>query len=313
MMNIVFFGSSEFAVPSLRALIASRYKIVCVVTQPDRQKGRGLSLQGTPIKEVSLEAGLRLYQPQKLNNQKVIEFLKDLNANLFIVSAYGQILPQEILNIPKIFSINTHASLLPKYRGASPVNWAIINGDTITGVTIIKMSKDLDAGSIITSSIIEIKDSDTCVTLGNRLSLLAADLLSESLRCIENNDCRFTEQDNSKVSFAPKLKKEDGLIDWNKSAVDINNLIKGCLGWPDAFTYYKGKLLKIHRTSIMLSSADAELSPAGRIIKVSKEGLVVACGKDNLLIEELQLEGKKKMSWQQFFSGHKIYAGETLK
>lgn len=311
-MNIVFFGSSNFAVASLKALISSRHKISCVVTQPDRQKGRGLHLQGTAIKAIALESGLKIYQPELANNRESAEFFRDLNADLFVVSAYGQILSEEILNIPKVFSINTHASLLPKYRGASPINWSLINGDAVTGVTIMKMTKGLDAGPVILNKAIDIKDDDNCITLEDKLSRVAACLLIDSLMRIENNDYELIEQDESKASLAPKLKKKDGLIDWERPAQDIYNLVRGCLGWPNAFTYYNGKLLKIYKARVYTQAYPCDSSPYGRITKTSKEGIFVLCGTGNLIIEELQLEGRRRMSAGEFIAGHKITIGVML-
>jgi methionyl-tRNA formyltransferase len=311
-MNIVFFGSSNFAVPSLKALITKGEKISCVVTQPDRQKGRGLTLESTEIKRVSLEFGLRVYQPQKVNTPEVIEFLRDLSPDLFVVIAYGQILGQEILNIPKIFSINVHGSLLPKYRGAAPINWAIIKGEKTAGITIIKMVREMDAGPIILQQEINISDDDTAVTLGYKLSRKACEILPDVIKNIEIEGYKLIDQDEGKASFAPRLKKEDGLIPWDKPAQDIYNLIRGCFGWPGAFTYYQGKLLKIYKAKVSRLSGYPVTPLPAEIIKVSKEGIVVATGKDNLIIEELQLEGKRRMKAEEFIAGHKILPKEIL-
>lgn len=308
-MNIVFFGSSNFAVPSLKALTKGPHKVVCVVTQPDKTRGRGLHLQATSVKLAALENGIRIYQPQRVNDAESVKFLKSLNADLFVVGAYGQILSQDVLDIPRIFAINTHASLLPKYRGAGPINWALINGDPTTGVTIIKMISGLDAGPAILSKAIDINESDTAISLEEKLAYLSADLLMESIECAGNNSCSLSEQDESKATFAPKLKKEDGIIEWEKPAYVLYNLIRGCLGWPGAFTYFNGKLLKIYKARVYSSCENAS---AGEVIKVSREGIAVACGKDNLLIEELQPEGKKRMAAGDFIIGHKINKGDWL-
>lgn len=305
-MNIVFFGSAQFAIPSLKALITGGHKISCVVTQPDRQKGRGLHLESTAVKTTSLEAGLRIYQPENINTSESINFLKSLNPDLFAVISYGQILSQEILDIPKLFAINAHASLLPKYRGAAPINWAIICGEKVTGVTIIKMTKKMDAGSIITQETINIQEDDTAIVLEDKLAKIAAGLLIETAICIKNNTYKSTPQDGSKISFAPKLKKEDGLINWNKSACEICNLIRGVINWPGAFTYYKGKLLKIYKARVCPLARLPVSQFAGEIISASKENILVATGKDSLGILELQLEGKRKMTVEEFIAGHKI-------
>ncbi|MCG2706944.1 MAG: methionyl-tRNA formyltransferase [Candidatus Omnitrophica bacterium] len=311
-MNIVFFGSSNFAVPSLQALLTAGHNISGVITQPDRQKDRGLHLAETEIKKVSQGAGLKIYQPQRINLPREIKLLKGLHPDLFVIIAYGQILSQEILNIPAIFSINLHASLLPKYRGAAPINWAIINGEQRTGVTVIKLVKEMDAGPIILQKAVDVDEQDTSVRLEEKLSFLAAELLLDSLKAIANNNFSLTPQDKNQVSFAPRLKKEDGLINWRDSAVDIYNLIRGCLRWPGTFTYYHGKLLKIHRVRVMQAIPLQSKAPAGEIIKVSKEGIIVATGKDNLMIEELQREGKRIMKTEEFIAGHKICVGEMF-
>lgn len=309
-MNIVFFGSDKFAVPPLKALIASGQEVSCVVTQPDRRKGRGLSLAATAVKLTAQELHLKIYQPTQVNSSEVIKFLKTFNPDLSVVIAYGQILSQEVLDIPRLFSVNVHASLLPKYRGAAPINWAIINGEVTTGVTVMKMAREMDAGPIIQQRNIDIDKDDTSITLEDKLAKAAAELLIDSLKSIENNSYKLIAQDEHSLSFAPKLKKENGLITWNKGAQEIYNLIRGCWGWPGAFTYYKGKLLKIYKAKVCLMQK-ARHSP-GEIIQVSKEGIIVTTGKDNLIIEELQIEGKKRMKVEGFIVGHKIKTGENL-
>jgi methionyl-tRNA formyltransferase len=269
-------------------------------------------LEGTPTKNAALEAGLKIYQPQNTNTEESIEFLKTLNADLFVVIAYGQILSQEILDIPKIFSINLHASLLPKYRGAAPINWAIIRGEKTTGVTVIKMTARMDAGAIIMQKETAINNEDTAVTLEDKLSNLGAQALLESLTAIEDNKFNLTAQDERGLSFAPKLKKKDGLINWKEPAGEISNLIRGCLGWPGAFTYYKGKLLKIYKAEVSLLPQLSSPPPQGEIIKVDKSGIVVAAGDGGIIIEELQIEGSKRMNAEEFVAGHKVLPGEKL-
>jgi len=310
-MNIIFFGSSDFAVPSLQALIASAHKISCVVTQPDRRKGRGLHLEGTSVKVIAQRNGLKIYQPQRINSPEVLKLLKNLNPDLLVVIAYGQILSQDILDIAKGLAINVHGSLLPQYRGAAPINWAIIKGETATGVTIIKMVKEMDAGPILLHSTIGIQEHDTFITLEDKLSKLAAPLLMEALVSVENNNYKLIEQDERKISLAPKLKKTNGNIDWDAAAKDIHNLVRGFLPWPGAFTYYKGKLLKIYQTKIEAPERQGARA-SGEILNVSQEGIVVATGKDDLVIEELQIEGRRKMMAEEFIAGHKIRSGERL-
>jgi len=310
-MNIVFFGSAKFAVPSLKAL-AGLYNVSCVVTQPDKQKGRGLTLEHTAVKEKALELELKTYQPIKINHAEAIAFLKELKPDLFVVAAYGQILSQEVLDIPQIFSLNAHASLLPKYRGAAPINWAIINGDAKTGLSIMKMEKAMDSGPIMLQKEIDISQADTAISLEGKLADIAAQLLLEVVPSIEKRNYILKPQDDKNITFAPKLKKEDGKINWEKSAIDIFNLIRGVLPWPGAFTYYKGKLLKIYKAQAAGPLGDRGTGELGQIIQVSKDGIIVATGKDNLIIEELQVEGKRKVSTEEFIAGHKISPGDRL-
>ncbi len=311
-MNIIFFGSDNFSVPCLEALIASGHKVDCVVTQPDKRKGRGLSLSFTPVKDAAGKKNLRLYQPDKINTPEVEEYLKAINADLFVVVAYGQILSRGLLDIPKKFALNVHASLLPAYRGAAPINWTIIKGEKTTGITLIKMSREMDAGPMLMQKAIAVSNDDTAVSLEAKLSASAAGLLPEALRAIESDNFKLIAQDKNRISFAPKLKKQDGMIDWNKPAEDIYNLIRGSIPWPGAFAYYQGKLLKIYRAqSVKVSECQSVRGP-GEVIDVSKNGIMVATGKDNLLIKELQMEGKRIMGAQDFIAGHKIKTGEIL-
>ncbi|MDD5431422.1 MAG: methionyl-tRNA formyltransferase [Candidatus Omnitrophica bacterium] len=309
-MNIIFFGSSQFAQSSLAALLERGYKVSCVVTQPDRKKGRGMHLEPTSVKALAIEHGLEVYQPDDINTNESGSFLNKFKPNLFVVVAYGQILSEEVLKIPSVFSINAHASLLPKYRGASPINRALINSEVKTGVTIIKLTKNMDAGPIIAQEEILIKNEDDSIILGEKLSKLSAELLIKAIIAIENNKYELLEQDENKVSFAPKLKKDDGLINWSKSANQINDLIRGCLPWPGAFTHYNSKLLKIFRAEV---GSIQNLDLPGKIIEISKEGLRVSTSKDSLIIKELQIEGKRRMKVEEFIAGHKICVGEMLK
>lgn len=311
-MDIVFFGSSQFAVPSLKAIIKNGCNISCVVTQPDRKKGRGLHLEGTVVKSAALEYGLKIHLPERINSAEQVKFLKNLKPDIFVVISYGQILAQEILDIPNILAVNAHASFLPGYRGAAPINWALIKGEETTGVTIIKMTKEMDSGPIIMQERAGIDDDDTAKTLEDRLSQTASQLLISSLKLIEGGKYDLTEQDEKKATFAPKLKKEDGLINWKMAARDIYNLIRGCAGWPGAFTFYKGRLFKIHKVKISSQVRKFVSSSSGEIMNISKEGIVIAIGKDNLIIEELQIEGERRMKVGEFIAGHKILPGEIL-
>lgn len=310
-MNIVFFGSSNFALASLKALVLAGYDIAGVITQPDRLKGRGLHLGFTAVKDAARQAGLRVYQPKDVNSAGSLRALEELNPDIFVVVAYGQILSQDLLNIPSVFAINLHASLLPLYRGAAPVNRSLINGDKETGVTVIKMIKRMDAGPVILQEKIPVSENDTHASLEEKLSQKGAELLLKAVALIAANKYKLVPQQEGKATFAPKLRKEDGLIDWNKPAQEIVDLIRGCWGWPGAYTYYKGKLVKIYNGAARPPGRQAT-GPAGQIIGVSKEGIDVSAGGQSLLIKELQIEGKRVMSAQDFISGHKLSAGDKF-
>lgn len=311
-MKIIFFGSSQFAVRPLKALTNSVHKVCCVVTQPDRQSGRGLAMSVTPVKTKAAELNLKIYQPVKINSVQAVDFLKSFEPDIFVVAAYGQILSSEVLAVPKILALNLHASLLPKYRGAAPINWAIIKGEEITGVTAMKMVEEMDAGPLILQKSLQISPSDTAVSLEDKLSVLGEELLLQSIKGIENKTYRLIPQDEKEVSFAPKLQKQNGLINWSCPAKKINNLIRGCLDWPGGFSYYQGKLLKIYNAGICRQAVNSPSRQVGEIIEVTREGIVVACGEDALAIRELQLEGKRKMKVEEFIAGHKVSAGDVL-
>ncbi|MFH1354985.1 MAG: methionyl-tRNA formyltransferase [Candidatus Omnitrophota bacterium] len=311
-MKIIFFGSSQFAVPSLKALVSSGQEISGVVTQPDRTKGRGLHLEFTPVKSAAKECGLGVLQFEDINTLHAQKMLKEKDADLFVVVSFGQILSGKILNTAKIFSINAHASILPSYRGAAPINWALIKGEAKTGVTIIKMTEKMDAGPVIMKEELFIEVQDTNITLENKLSNLASGLLLKSIKGIEKDEIKLLEQDTARVSFAPKLKKEDGLIKWENPAEDISNLIRGTFGWPGAFTYHKGKILKIYKIRIKEGSIRSADCKPGDVLEVTREGIAVGAGDKQILIEKLQIEGKRLMHAEEFISGHNISVGDRL-
>lgn len=310
-MKIIFFGSSQFALPSLEALIKSKHEIVCVVTQPDKKKGRHLHVGATDIKNLADKSKLKIYQPENINSKESVKFLKNFDADLFVIVAYGQILSQEILDIPKIMPLNVHASLLPRYRGAAPINWAIINGDKKSGVTIMYVTRQMDCGPVIIQKEIKIEDNDTSISLEEKLSKEGAGLLMQALSRIDNRDYRLIEQDEGQAIFAPKLKKEVGQIDWSASALDIHNQIRGLLPWPGAFTTYRAKVLKIFQSEVLPLFPNHKPAP-GEVVRADKHGIVVACGRGFLEINELQLEAAKRMSAQNFIIGHKLSIGEIL-
>jgi len=312
-MRIVFFGSSEFALKPLTALAGAGFRPLCVVTQPDKSKARGLTPAGTLIKNEALRRGLEVFQPEDINSGVSIEFLRELKPDLFVVVAYGQMLSETVLAIPVIMPVNLHPSLLPKYRGAAPLNWAIIKGETSTGVSIVKMTKRMDAGPVLRSKAADILKEDDAVSLGDRLSGLGADLLIETVREIERGNSGGIPQKEEDATFAPLLKKEDGRIDWNNSAYCIRNLVRGCAGWPGTFTCFRGRLLKIKETKVIEenSSADIPVSP-GRIVAVSPQGMEISCGKGRLSIKKLQPESKKEMTAEEFINGYKPLVGECF-
>jgi len=310
-MKIVFFGTSEFAVPSLVSLIGSKHKVLAVVTQPDKKKGRALKLSPSPVKVVAASHGVPVYQPVNASDAVTIEYLKSTGADLFVVISFGQILSKGVLAIPKIFSINIHGSLLPKYRGASPTNRAIISGDSVTGITVMKMSEKLDEGGIILNKEMPIDPEDTNITINEKLSDIGSLALMEAICKIEKDGASIaiSEQDPASATYASKLTKSDGLIDWKEPAPDIRNKVRGLLPWPGAYTYYGGKTLKILAADIA-SDASAGGAIPGEVVDVMKgTGIIVNTGRGLLAIRYLQLEGKKDMSADSFILGHKVTKG----
>ena len=310
-MKIIFFGSSHFALPALRALIKSGHELLCVVTQPDKKKGRHLHLAATDVKSIATDARLKIFQPDDIKARESLNFLKKLGADLFVIIAYGQIFSQDVLDIPAIMPINIHASLLPRYRGAAPINWAIINGDKKSGLTVMYVTRRMDSGPVMLQKEIKIEPQDTSVTLEEKLSQAAPGILMDALKIIEARNYRLLEQDEGEVVLAPKLTKQDGLIDWNTPAVDIHNQIRGALPWPGAFTGYRGKLLKIFQAD-PLAVFPSHKPLAGEVVRADKHGIIVAAGRGFLEIKELQLEAARRMPAGSFVMGHKLIAGEIL-
>lgn len=310
-MKIVFFGSSHFAVPALKVLIKNGHELVCVVTQPDKKKGRHLRLTSTDVKSIAMDAKLKIFQPEDIKAKESLNFLKKLGADLFVIIAYGQIFSQEALEIPTIIPINIHASLLPRYRGAAPINWAIINGDKKSGLTVMYVTRKMDAGPVMLQKEIKIEEQDTSVTLEEKLSQAAPGILMEALKLIDSRNYRLAEQDEESSVLAPKLTKQDGLIDWNNPAAAIHNQIRGVLPWPSAFTSYRRKLLKVFQAN-PLPVFPAHKPVPGEVVRADKHGIVVACGRGFLEIKELQLEAGRRMPAESFVIGHKLAAGEIL-
>jgi len=311
-VKIVFFGTSEFAMTVLHRLIDSKHKVLAVVTQPDRQKGRRLKVSPPPTKVLAMTRDIPVYQPLDASGNDSAAYLKKLDADLFVVVAFGQILKKEILEIPKIFSVNIHSSLLPKYRGAAPTNWAIINGDRTIGVTIIKMNEKMDAGDIILKKEMAIDPDDTNITLSERLATLGADALEETIELIESGRIKSVKQDDSVATLAPKLKKEDGLINWKEPAINIHNKVRGLLPWPGAYTHFKGKILKILKTEVLESENDKGSS--GEVVDIIRhKGIVVKAGEGRILIKYVQIEAKRPFDTDAFLCGHKLELGYIFK
>jgi len=307
--RIVFFGTPSFAIPTLQDLLKGPDQVVGVVSQPDREKGRGRKVVVSPVKEVALRHGLVPLQPEKAKGEPFQEALKGLQPDLMVVVAYGQILPRSVLDIPKYGAVNVHASLLPKYRGAAPIAWAILNGEKVTGVTTMLMDEGMDTGDILLQTEVPIGDEETCETLHDRLAPLGAQLLLKTLEKMEGGNFRPFPQDHSKATHAPPLKKEDGHIDWRKGAAEIDRQVRAFDPWPGAFTKWGDRLLKIYRGRIR------ERTPAekpGVVVWVGSDLVEVKAGKDSYLIEEVQLEGRKKMTIREFLSGHPISAGTVF-
>ena len=308
-MKIVFFGTSEFAIPAFRELLSSRHKVLALVSQPDRKRGRRLKVSPPPTKVLALARDIKVYQPENASGYETVDYLKKLEADLFVVVSFGQILKKTVLALPKSYSINLHGSLLPKYRGAAPTNWAIINGDTSSGVTIIKMNERLDEGDIISKKDLEIDQEDTNITLSEKLSEIGARLLLEAMDSIENGKATFEKQDEALATYAPKLKKEDALIDWKEPARVIRNKVRGFIPWPGAYTYSGKKILKVWSTEISDVKGQDPASPGEVIGIVKNKGILVQTGSGSLAITHLQAEGKNILDADSFLRGHRIEKG----
>ncbi len=300
-MNIIFMGTPDFSIPSLKILLESTHKILAVVTQPDRERGRGQKISFTPVKQFAVENNIPVYQPEKLKgNTAFVEQMKSLKPDLFVIVAF-RILPKEIFEIPKFGSFNLHASYLPKYRGAAPIQWALINGDEETGLTTFKLAEKVDTGNIYLQQKIEIFPDDNFETLHDRMSELGSKLVLDTVNLIENGKYELKKQDDSLASPAPKITKEICKIDWNKSAEEIHNLIRGLSPFPGAYFSFNNKVIKIFKTEIV---KDANLKPFE--FHQTKSEFIIGCGMDALRILEIQQEGKKRMGTEEFLRGFRI-------
>jgi methionyl-tRNA formyltransferase len=296
-MNIIFMGTPDFAVPSLQKIFNTKHKLLAVVTAPDKERGRGQKVSYTPVKEFALDNNLLLFQPVRLKDNDFINSLKELAPDLFVVVAF-RILPREVFSIPTYGSFNLHASLLPKYRGAAPIQRSIIKGDKETGVTTFALADKVDIGNIFIQKKIEILDKDNFGTIHDKLSIIGAEAVIETIDLINSGNFILIDQDEAHTSPAPKIIKENGLIDWNKPASEIKNLIRGLSPYPGAYFFFKDKLIKIYNASV---NKEKVLKP-GEIFSCKME-LIIGCGQYSLNILELQQEGRKKLSVSEFLRG----------
>ena len=324
-MRVVFMGTPDFAVGALEALLQAGHDVAAVVTQPDKQRGRDRKLQYSPVKECALAHGLAVLQPARIKAPEAVEELKKYEADIFVVAAFGQILSQEILEMPKYGCINIHASLLPKYRGASPIQYAILNGDDVTGVTIMQMNEGMDTGDILTMKAIPVEKNDTGGSLFEKLSVLGADLLVKTLPKIEAGEIIPVKQEEEDAVHVHMLTKEMGRIDWKKDADMLERLVRGMNAWPSAYCGFMGKILKVWAAEVSFEERKEESAYAGffrhnesketnpgEVLLVTKDSICVQTGKGVLILKEVQLEGKRRMPVQDFLLGCQVKAGEIL-
>ncbi len=300
-MRLIFLGTPDFAVPSLKKIAQSKHEIIAVVTQPDRPRNRGV-LTPSPVKQAALELGLNVLQYEKISREG-LQDIKNLNPDIMVTCAFGQILSRDLLAVPKYGVINEHASLLPKYRGSSPIQWCVINGEKETGVTIMQTAYEVDSGDILFADKTAIAEDETAGELFDRLSLLASDSIIKALDLIESASATFIPQDHSQATFCKLLSKADGKIDWSKSASEIKNFVRGMNPWPCAFTSLDGKIYKIHKVSVCECDCSGS---CGEIVKCDKNNLIVACGNGFVNIDIIQAPNAKKMCVKDYLLGHKI-------
>ena len=308
-MRIVFMGTPEIAVPSLERLISDGHDLCAVVTQPDRPKGRGKKLAFSPVKEAAMRHELEILQPEKASQPDFLDRLRELNPDLIVVIAFGQILRKEVLDLPKYGCVNVHVSLLPKYRGAAPINWAIINGEEKTGVTTMFMDEGLDTGDIIKTREFSLDDEINAGQLHDIMMEEGADVLSQTVKAIEDGTAERIRQNDDESTYAPMMDRNLGHIDFKKSAVSIQNLVRGTVPWPGAWCESPYGKIKIWKTRVGQGQTDGE---PGTIVSVDKQGIEVACGMGMLLIEEIQMPNKKRMHVSEYIKGNTIEIGKIL-
>lgn len=308
-MRVIFMGTPDFAVGSLQAIHEAGHQICLVVTQPDKPKGRGKAMQFTPVKEYAVEHGMEVFQPVKIRETECVEKLRSYEADIMVVAAFGQILPREILEMTKFGCINVHASLLPKYRGAAPIQWVIIDGEKESGVTIMQMNEGLDTGDMISKVVVPIEADETGGSYHDKLAEAGAKLCVETMEKIEAGEVEKTPQKDEESCYAKMLHKELGKIDFNKDAAEIERLIRGLNPWPSAYTTLHEKTLKIWSASVEEKDYEGKI---GAIVNKTKKDITVKTGKGALVIKELQLAGKKRMTTEAFLLGYDVQVGEVL-
>lgn len=307
-MRIVFMGTPDFAVPTLEALVKGGHQVVAAVTQPDKPKGRGKAVLMTPVKEKAIELSIPVYQPVKARTPEFVKILQELNLDVIVVVAFGQLLPKEILDLPKYGCVNVHASLLPKYRGAAPIQWAVIDGEKESGVATMQMAEGLDTGDILEMEKITLDEKETGGSLFDKLSLMGGNLILSTLKKLEDGTAVRTPQGETTTGYAKMLKKSMGEIDWTMDAVKIERLIRGLNPWPSAYTFLDGKTLKIWSADVL----EPEKNGIPGKVHVEKERMLVETGSGLLSVKELQLEGKKRMETAAFLRGFSVEDGVIL-
>lgn len=308
-MRIIFMGTPDFSVGTLEALVEAGHEVCLVVTQPDKPKGRGKEMQYTPVKEAALKHGIEVYQPRRIREAECVEKLRQYNADIMVVIAFGQIIPKEILEMVPYGCVNVHASLLPKYRGAAPIQWSIIDGEAVTGVTTMQMDEGLDTGDMLLKTEVPITAEETGESLHDKLAKAGAALCVETLAKLQEGSIVPEKQGESPTAYAKMLDKKLGNIDWTKSAVEIERLVRGLNSWPSAYTYWNKKVVKIWKASVTDENSNEQV---GTVVKVEKDGFYVQTGNGLLKVLELQIPGKKRMDAGAFLRGYTIETGEVF-
>lgn len=308
-MRIAYFGTPDFAVEPLKALHSAGHDIAIVVTQPDRRRNRG-QMQPTAVKQAALELGLPVFAPEKIKAAESVALLQELHCDLFVVVAYGQLLSEQVLAIPPRGSINIHASLLPKYRGAAPIHWAVINGEKTTGVSIMYLDLGMDSGDVIATAEVEITPDISTGELYDQLCSLGTELMLQVVADMERGEVEGQKQEEAAASYAPLLTREIERVDWQKSAADVHNLIRGLNSWPGCHTLFRGKRLKLWKSQLI--ELEASGAQQGQILQLDEQGICVACGSGSLLLLEVQPEGKPRMSAAAFARGNRVCVGDCF-